>query len=600
MFRSHVIQIFQAFKMVSTKEESTAKSLAIEIDLIGMIRRRWTHILFGVVIGVAISAMYYFSATPMYESNVEILVGQRSSELTNRGTITGSTTSGEGIGEDQLATHMRLFVARKVLAQAIQLGKLNDLESFRIARDNGQSLVDLIVENIEVERGGEGSAEDAMVLRVFYRASEPEDAAKVLIAVFESYKAYLDSQDQDSSKLAVELIEAARETHERELDEADKEYRMYVASVPVLLEGDKVRDVHKERLADMEGELNRVRSSLAESSSRLQVIENAAQSRGTGAVEDTVHLALLSQKEVERLKFFLDMTRGGAQSEAFQAAQPMRQEVAKAHYNRLLDLIQKEKALSDTFGDGHPLVEAARNEMEITRLFMEENSPDTTAHTNKNLDAGEMLAMYVMLLRNDSAELEKRKAILLEESQKEMKLAKAVEAEFMKARSLRAKLERAQSRYNQVIVRLQELNLARSYAGFSTDLLATAEVPRNPVWPRFSIVLALGCSAGLALGMLLALIAESLDSTFSNVHDLEQTIGAPAIAHVPRFNPKELLNQVDRESELDASLVAYHLTWTFFVRMQQNPIDFWPELSKSPAISRLRNGRIQGRAWCIG
>jgi succinoglycan biosynthesis transport protein ExoP len=326
----------------------------------------------------------------------------------------------------------------------------------------------------------------------------------------------------------------------------------------VLLEGDKVRDVHKDRLEDMEAELNQVRSSLAESSSRLQVIESALNTRGSRRIGQMDHLALLSQNEVERLKFFLDMTRGGAHAEAFQAAQPMREEVARAHYNRLLDLIQKEKALSDTFGNGHPLVEAARKEVEITRLFMKQNSPDTTERRNTPLNAADMLSTYVMLLRNDIAELEKRKSILLEESKNEMKLAKGVEADFMKAHSLRAKMERAQSRYNEVIERLQELNLARSYAGFSTDLLASAEVPRSPVWPRLSIVLILGCGAGAVLGMMLALIAEALDSTFSNVRELEQTILAPVIAHVPRFHPNQQLDQVDPNSELDSSLVAYH------------------------------------------
>jgi succinoglycan biosynthesis transport protein ExoP len=39
------------------------------------------------------------------------------------------------------------------------------------------------------------------------------------------------------------------------------------------------------------------------------------------------------------------------------------------------------------------------------------------------------------------------------------------------------------------------------------------------------------------------------------VNELENAIGAPAIAHVPRFDPKDL---VDRDSQLDSSLVAYH------------------------------------------
>ncbi len=509
------------------------------------------------MIGLGVSILYWQSADRLYESSMEVLVGQRSSEATNRGTMTEGS-GGDTVDGDQLATHMRLFVAKKVLANAIELGDLQELDSFKTAKRNGESLIDHILSNVEVERGGEGSAEDAMVLRARYRTSNPDEAALVLSAIFGSYKAYIESQGNDSSEQAVKLIEAARRTHEQELTDADLEYRMFVQSVPVLLEGDKVRDIHKERLADMEAELNLVRSSLAESTSRLQVIESALEAREGKTVNDMDHLALLSQNEVERLKFFLEMTRGGAQSEAFQAQQPMRQEVARTHYNRLLDLIQKERALSENFGESHPLVDAARMEIEITRNFLAEHTPDTTAHSSKNLDPSEMLATYRMLLRNDISELEKRRAMLLVESEQELLAAKKVEADFMKGNALRAKLERAQTRYNQVIVRLQELNLARSYAGFSTDVLASPEAARSPVWPNVPIVLALGLGGGLAMGLLLTLVAETLDSTFSSVGDLEKATGAPVIAHMPRIQLSEIKKKVDPDSRLHPSLVAFH------------------------------------------
>ncbi len=543
--------------MASTTEETEA-SRAIEIDVLVMLRRRWTHIVFGLAVGITLSALYYFSATPVYESNVEILVGQRSSEVTNSGTITGANASGDAIHEDQLATHMRLFVGRKMLADAIEVGQLQQLDSFRAASRQGKSLIDHILDNIEVERGGEGDASDAMVLRATFRDTNPDDAAVVLGAIYESYRSYVESHGQNSTEQAVKLIEQARETHEQELVAADEEYRNFIQSVPVLIEGDNVQDIHKERLANLEPELNLVRTSLAEASSRLEVIENYLARNPNGSGGDADHLALLSQKEVERLKLFLDMTRGEASSEAFQAEQPMRQEVAKAQYNRLLDLIQKEKSFSDAFGPGHPLVEAVRQETEITRQFIQANTPEQMTVPSKKLDPAEMLRTYTMLLRNDIAEFEKRKRLLLEESATELKLAKAVECDFMKGNALKAKLTRAQARYDQVILRLQELNLSRSYAGFSTDVLASPEPTESAAWPNLPIIGAIGCLFGLGLGLIVAVGAELVDSTFGSVRELEQTIGAPAIAHVPMFDPQSLGESIDRESELDQSLVAYH------------------------------------------
>lgn len=545
--------------MESAASDQNGKASVIEINLFSMLRRRWPHLMFGLIVGISLAAFYYVSTDRKYESHIEILVGQRSSEVTNNGTITGANASGDNIQEDQLATHLRLFVGRRMLAEAIKKGNLEELASFRAASEkSGKNPIDHILENIEVDRGGEGNARDAMVLRATYRDTRPEDAALVLSAIYESYRDYVESHGANSTEQAVELIDEARKTHEIELAMADREYREFVTSVPVLIEGSVVQDVHKDRLANLESELNVVTTSLAESRSRLEVIKNYLADRDSTQINNMDHLALLSQKEVERLKLFLDVTRGEAQSEAFQAEQPIRQEVAKAQYNRLLDLIQKERALSEAFGAGHPLVEAVRQETEITRQFISSNQPAETKVQSKKLDAAEMLSTYTSLLANDISELEKRKEILLADSANEMRLAKQVEGDFMKGSSLRAKLNRAQSRYDEVILRLQELKLSRSYAGFSTDLLASPEVSKNAAWPKLPIVGALGLFLGGALGLLLAVSAELMDSTFSDVGDLEHTVGAPAIAHVPRFNARKMRKQIQADSMVQPSLVSYH------------------------------------------
>jgi capsular exopolysaccharide synthesis family protein len=544
--------------MDANNSAGTQRSPVIEINLFGMFRRRWPLVIFGLFVGLSLAALYYASATRMYQSSIEILVGQRSSEVTNNGTISGSDASGDAIQEDQLATHLRLFVGRKRLSEAIKNFQLDQLASFRKAAENGTGAIDHILDHIEILRGGEGSARSAMVLRATYRDEKPEDAALVLTAVYETYRDYVESHGQNSTKQAVELIQEARKTHEKELKIADQNYRDFIQSVPVLFEGDNVKDVHKERLNNIEIELNDVNSSLAQSQSRLEVITTYLRARKGDNLDSIDHLALLSHKEVERLKLFLDITQGETQSEAFQAEQPMRQEVAKAQYNRLLDLIQKERSLSDAFGPGHPLVEAVRKETEITRRFIDSNAPAVTEKATKKLDPASMVNTYISLLANDIAEFTKRKEILLASAAEEMKLAKQVESDFMMGNALKSNLDRAQDRYEEVIRRLQELNLSRSYAGFSTDLLASPEVSKSAAWPKLPIVAAIGMVLGLGLGIVLAVCAELMDSTFSSVGDLEEALGAPAIAHVPQFDARKLREQVKPDSLLQPSLIAFH------------------------------------------
>ncbi|WP_236622300.1 GumC family protein, partial [Novipirellula maiorica] len=459
-------------------------------------------------------ADHFFATEPLYESNIEILVGQRNSELATSGTSSTASATGDSIQEDQLATHMQLLKSRHNLHAAVERENLGQFASFQKAAENELSAVDYILENLDVQRGGEGSARDAMVLRATFRDPDPAVAATVLTAIFESYRDYVESHGQNKTKEAITLIETAQKEHEQELDNADREYREFVKSVPVLLEGDRVRDVHRDRLADLEAELNLVRSELAESSSRLEVIEKFLEEEDVNEIGDNAHLALLSHKEVERLKLFLDMTRGEVQSEAFQAEQPARQEVAKAQYTILLELLQKERTLAEDFGPGHPLVAATRQEIEVIQQFIKTNAPEAAVLATKKLDPSEMLKTYVLLLRNDIAEREKRKEILTADAETELLLAKSIEADFMTGTALKAKLNRAQSRYDEVIRRLHEINLAGSYAGFSTDLLSHPEINKEPCWPRLPLVLAIGGILGLAIGTTFAGLSEFLDATF--------------------------------------------------------------------------------------
>jgi capsular exopolysaccharide synthesis family protein len=169
-----------------------------------------------------------------------------------------------------------------------------------------------------------------------------------------------------------------------------------------------------------------------------------------------------------------------------------------------------------------------------------------------------MLETYISLLSYDIDEMEKRRSILRSESEKEMKLAKQVENDYLFVNALRAKLSRAQTRYDEVIERLQELRLSRSYAGFSTDLLASPEVPKKAAWPILPLTAMIGLSLGIMLGLSLAVAAEFMDSTFSDVADLERAIGAPAIAHVPRFDQRTLRKQMQSDSKVQPSLVTFH------------------------------------------
>ena len=161
------------------------------------------------------------------------------------------------------------------------------------------------------------------------------------------------------------------------------------------MDGDTISDVHRDRLNNLEAELNEVRSTLTESQSRREVIEAYMKEDVESEMTDINRLALLSENEVNRLKLFLEMTRGDFRNEELLKDQPIRVETAKAQYTRLLDLYQKQRKLTEDFGPGHPTVQATMQEIEVIKDFIAKTSPeDVESEADKQMTATEMLAAY--------------------------------------------------------------------------------------------------------------------------------------------------------------------------------------------------------------
>ncbi len=539
--------------------QNASQGPTIDLDVVGILRRRLKHIIFGICLGAVMGLAYYYCTTPMYESELEILVGQRSSEMTSRGTADDSYASGATIQEDILATHLDILTSKRVLASAIEEGNLSELYSFRKAADNSISPVQHILNRLEVGRGGDGPVADANVLTARYSDQRPDDAKKVLDAIYAAYENYVKGQWSNHSKEAADLIQKAQLTHEKELATADKEYRLFMQSVPVLVEGDQMRDVHHDRLKALETELGDVRSQIADALSRTDVIENYMVDLTRTKTTDLDRLALLSQNEVQRLKLFMEMTRGDFHDQEFVAQQPIRNEAAKAQYNRLLDLYQKQRKLSEDYGPNHPTVLATMQEIEVTREFISRHAPEKDYdEVPSKMSPTEMLQAYRSLLRNDLAALQIREKSLLKSANEELKLAKASEADFMKAKALEAKKTRALARYEEVVERLNEINLATNFAGFSTDLLAVPEAANDACWPKLPLALAVGLLLGGMLGLAIALTAELADSTFRDAKDLEVVTGAPILTHVAPFDLRKLRNEADPESKIVPQVCSFH------------------------------------------
>lgn len=527
-----------------------------EIDLIGILKRRKGFLILGLFLGVGAAVLYFFLTPPTYQAEMEILVGQRSGSMAKG--ASNSEVEGSQTEEDELSTHIQLFTSRRILNAAIKNAELKRLPSFREVVRDGGSVMNYLQDNLSVTKGGEGVARDAHTLKATYDDPSPKDCAIVLRAVFDEYAAYLSEHFEGTSAEAVNLLTQLATENSNAVAAAEKELSDFMTSTDLLWDGDKTDNIYKERLQKTEQSLSDLAESHSETVSRLEVIREFLNNSKGKVVSDLQRLSLLSEKEVGRLQLMFDVTKGDSASEAFQAEQPIRQEAARAKYSEYLNLIIREKKLSEKFSDGHPSIISVREQIQILQQFIDGNSATIAGkEAVERMAPEEMLITYVGLLEHDVAEGNKKRAELLRRSEEELQAAKLLEASEMKVASLRNELGRRQTVYEETQATLKELNFVRDYAGYSTDVIGDAEPQEKPVWPRPIILLALGIFAGSGLGFLMAVAADLADTTFTDPDDVSKTLGTPVFAHVPQF-PRIRESKRKGLLDMDPTVYAFH------------------------------------------
>jgi uncharacterized protein involved in exopolysaccharide biosynthesis len=82
-------------------------------------------------------------------------------------------------------------------------------------------------------------------------------------------------------------------------------------------------------------------------------------------------------------------------------------------------------------------------------------------------------------------------------------------------------------------------NLERKQQGEQFKILDLARVPESPIKPDRNRILLMGAIIGLASGLGLAWIRESLDKSFHTVQAVEVYLGIPVIATIPNLKQEE-------------------------------------------------------------
>lgn len=538
-------------------------------DIWGLVRRRKWLILFGVVAGLGPATLYYSQATPIFESNVEVLVMPKNQNLPSAKADGNMNVQQDLVDEGIMATHVQLLKSPKIISEAISQGDLLKLKTFQEAiadaKQNQQHFdpVDFVThDHLTVTTGGEGKAKNARVLSAKFRGPYADDNVAVLEALVKEYQTYLGKTFSNTSEEAVELITRARDEIGADLAEMETKYQEFRKNAPLFWKGKESLNLHQDRLAKIEESLTELAQRYTETKARLQVIDEALAKKSIDQLSDVEKLALLSESDVTRLTLLVDVSRPDRSSESFQAGNPIRQEQAQAQYEKLLSLMLEEGKLLEDYGADHPKVKSIREQIRLTQEFLKKNAPEAQLKDPVGLKPAELLTAHLGLLRHDMAEIEKRNTDLEQIAKVEEKAAKELVVYELQGETMRGEIERKKELYETVIERLREISLIKDYGGYITDVIAPATVPDRQASPRLVLVMGLGGLFGLFFGGGLAFLVDLADKTFRNPDEVCQALDLPILAHVPhlKFGKAKREAQVNGDNRKipQPEVIVYH------------------------------------------
>ena len=467
---------------------------AVNVDLPGIVRRKFWTIAFFMLIAVGLSILYYFKAPKVYESNAKIYVHQNSAP-----TLTADADTLQS--EIAVERDMEIIRSSRVLASAIEQGRLDEMKSMEDVEPN-YHLFELRERLVVKASDATGSAID-----VVYRCSDPEDAKRALTYILLAFKQDLQNDNLATGGLQVTTTLDLRERLQEQRLENEKLLRELSSKPHLQFDGEVMTNQHQTQQMKIQENRDEIRRDIARLKARLDQFIVAEE---TGSLTDSMIIDALAD--------FNDSSLSGYVS-------------ANNEYMRL-KIDEKEK--QGQYGIDHPDMIALRNQIQmVDQMRMRE----LAALRGGDASSGpiDLLSVVSEQIRY-RIELKKAEDLsLLVEMQQEQQKAMTIAQDVEMFATLKSEQESLQEELSRVTSQLTEFNTLQAY---SSRELKTLNPPSKPEQysPSLLFALPIGFMLGSLAGLLFCILKEMAEKTFRSSDEISSQLGVPVVAHIGYFS----------------------------------------------------------------
>ncbi len=459
-----------------------------------VLQRRWLTAvgICGVVLSLAL--LYAFSLKPTYTAQASLLIKtNRTSSLTGLGEDIGRLES--LVRENSpVDTQAKIVISVPVIQETIT--------SLSLKNNEGEPLtVEELLENLKVE-GVKGTD----VLEISYTDENPELAAKVINKIVDTYIQQNIQANREEATSAGRFILQQLPKTEEAVQKAELALRRFKEKNKVIvLQEEATAAVNS--ISKLEDEIAEAQAQLVDANARLVKLQNQAR--------------VSSQEAVSAV----DLSQVAGTQEVIKELQEAQTELAVARTRYL---------------PGHPTVSQLAEKVSALKNLLQQRVEQVGGNNQQistaNLQMGEVRQKLIEDLANTDKEragLEKRIADLRNTWSLYKQRANVLPRLEQTQRELERKLKAAQTTYETLLTRLQEINVAENQSIGNARIISPALVPDEPSGMRKALIVFGGGILGILLGIITALASDLIDRSIKTVKEARELFQYTLLGVIP-------------------------------------------------------------------
>ena len=504
-------------------ERSEYTELTLE-DIFRMFRKHRLLFVGVVIAAVALTGLYLFFATPIYEASVTVKVEPTSKSSMSdifMDQVTGSYSSKD------ISTEVELIKSRsnfeKVITDLDLVDRMIEPEVKEKMIQEGYSeedIVDSLAKTLS-EIVTVSPVKDTRIVKISVQHANPALATDIANKLAEVYNEKLADLSKRSVRTKREFFESQIPLIETDLRQATDALKEFKETYKIY-----VLEEHAKSLLQILSNYDQQYNNLS-----LQLNEKQA--------EKDAYLQLL--KEFESSEAEARVSKWIKTSETF--SNPVIAQLKSKRANLEIELA----ALKQQYPVTDPKVQAKITEIAKTDELIKketENFIRTGESQTLNPAYEDALINYISSTSNIQVLESRLQAVEKIKESYEKQLAQLPELE-QRLLELQRQVTVKENLYMLMLEKLEEAKISEAAVVGNAAVVDYAKSPRNPVKPNKKLSLAIGGVLGIFLGMLTVFLVEYMDKTLKSEEEIERYSGLSVIGRIP-----EIEDLVENKDEL--------------------------------------------------